>query len=75
LLFIHSGDLERVEGVRLHEKDLKIALATGSEYGVPLFVTGLVAQMMAAMKATGRGDLDHAGLVTLVEELAKTELT
>jgi 2-hydroxy-3-oxopropionate reductase len=60
--------------IRLHEKDLKIALATGSEYGVPLFVTGLVAQMMEAMKATGRGDLDHAGLVTLVEELAGTEL-
>ena len=60
--------------IRLHEKDLKIALATGSEYGVPLIVTSLVAQMMAAMKAPGRGDLDHAGLVTLVEELAKTEL-
>ena len=60
--------------IRLHEKDLKIALATGSEYGVPLFVTSLVAQMMTAMKSTGRGDLDHAGLVTLVEELAKTEL-
>jgi 2-hydroxy-3-oxopropionate reductase len=61
--------------IRLHEKDLKIALATGSEYGVPLFVTGLVAQMMTAMKSTGRGDLDHAGLVTLVEDLSKTELT
>jgi hypothetical protein len=31
--------------------------------------------MVLAMKATGRGDLDHAGLVTLVEELAKTELS
>jgi 2-hydroxy-3-oxopropionate reductase len=61
--------------IRLHEKDLKIALATGSEYGVPLFVTGLVAQMMAAMKSTGRGDMDHAGLVTLVEELAGRELS
>jgi 2-hydroxy-3-oxopropionate reductase len=61
--------------IRLHEKDLKIALATGSEYGVPLFVTSLVAQMMAAMKATGRGDLDHAGLVTLIEELSQTELS
>ena len=60
--------------IRLHEKDLKIALATGSEYGVPLFVTSVVAQMMAAMKAMGRGDLDHAGLVTFVEELAKIEL-
>ena len=60
--------------IRLHEKALKIALATGSEYGVPLMVTGLVAHMMTAMKATGRGELDHSGLVTLIEELARTEL-
>ena len=60
--------------IRLHEKDLKIALASGSEYGVPLMVTSIVAQMMAALKATGRGDLDHAGLVTLVEEMAGTKL-
>ncbi|HEX2385325.1 MAG TPA: 2-hydroxy-3-oxopropionate reductase [Candidatus Binatia bacterium] len=60
--------------IRLHEKDLKIALASGSEYGVPLTTTAVVAQMMAALKATGRGDLDHAGLVTLVEELAGKEL-
>ena len=37
--------------IRLHEKDMKIALATGSEYGVPLMVTGVVGQMMTAMKA------------------------
>jgi 2-hydroxy-3-oxopropionate reductase len=60
--------------IRLHEKDLKIALASGSEYGAPLMVTSIVAQMMAALKATGRGDLDHAGLVTLVEEMAGKEL-
>jgi len=60
--------------IRLHEKDLRIALASGSEYGVPLMVTSIVAQMMAALKATGGGDLDHAGLVTLVEELAGKKL-
>ena len=60
--------------IRLHEKDMKIALATGSEYGVPLMVTGIVGQMMTAMKGMGNGDLDHAGLVKFVEELAKTEL-
>jgi 2-hydroxy-3-oxopropionate reductase len=60
--------------IRLHEKDMKIALATGSEYGVPLMVTSQVAQMMTAMKSMGNGDLDHAGLVKFVEELAKTEL-
>jgi 2-hydroxy-3-oxopropionate reductase len=60
--------------IRLHEKDMKIALATGSEYGVPLMVTSQIAQMMTAMKSMGNGDLDHAGLVKFVEELAKTEL-
>ena len=60
--------------IHLHEKDLKIALASGSEYGVPLTMTAVVAQMMAALKATGRGDLDHSALVTLVEELAGKKL-
>ncbi len=61
--------------IRLHEKDMKIALATGAEYGVPLIVTSQVAQMMTAMKSMGNGDLDHSALVKFVEELAKTELT
>jgi 2-hydroxy-3-oxopropionate reductase len=61
--------------IRLHEKDMKIALATGLEYGVPLMVTSQIAQMMTAMKSMGNGDLDHSGLVKFVEELAKTELT
>lgn len=56
--------------IRLHEKDLSIALATGREYGVPLLLTAVVDQMMTTMKATGRGDLDHSGLVTLIEEWA-----
>jgi 2-hydroxy-3-oxopropionate reductase len=60
--------------IRLHEKDMKIALSTGSEYGVPLMVTGVVGQMMTAMKGIGNGDLDHAALVKFVEELAKIEL-
>jgi 2-hydroxy-3-oxopropionate reductase len=60
--------------IRLHEKDLKIALAAGAEYGVPLMVTGLVAQMMTAMRSMGSGDLDHSGLVTFIEKLAKTRL-
>jgi len=60
--------------IRLHEKDMKIALATGSEYGVPLMVTGAVGQMMTAMKGMGNGDLDHSALVKFVEELAKKEL-
>lgn len=59
--------------IRLHEKDMKIALATGSEYGVPLLVTGVVGQMMTAMKGLGNGDLDHSALVKFVEELAQKQ--
>jgi 2-hydroxy-3-oxopropionate reductase len=54
---------------------MKIALATGSEYGVPLMVSSQVAQMMTAMKSMGSGDLDHSGLVRFVEQLAQTELS
>src|SRR5262249_37128002 len=61
--------------IRLHEKDMKIALSTGSEYGVPLMVTSQVAQMMTAMKSMGNGDLDHSALVKFVEDLAKAELS
>jgi 2-hydroxy-3-oxopropionate reductase len=61
--------------IRLHEKDMKIALGAGFEYGVPLMVTGQVAQMMSAIKSMGHGDLDHSGLVKLIEQMANTELT
>ena len=37
---------------------------------MPLLLTGVVDQMMNSMKANGNGDLDHAGLVTLVEQMA-----
>ena len=61
--------------IRLHEKDMKIALGAGFEYGVPLMVTSQVAQMMSAMKSMGHGELDHSGLVKLIEQMASTELT
>ena len=60
--------------IRLHDKDMRIALSAGSEYGVPLMVTSQVAQIMTAMKSMGHGELDHSALVKFVEELAKIEL-
>lgn len=59
---------------RLHYKDLGIALAAGSEYGVPLPVTGLIHEMMGAMKVLGRGEYDHSGIITLLEDLARVEV-
>ncbi len=59
--------------IRLHEKDLSIALATGREHGAPLLLTALVQQMMNIMKTAGLGDLDHSALVTLIENFAEIE--
>jgi 2-hydroxy-3-oxopropionate reductase len=55
---------------RLHHKDLTLALQAGANLGVTLPVTAAVREFFGALKATGRGDLDHSALVTLVEDLA-----
>jgi 2-hydroxy-3-oxopropionate reductase len=60
--------------INLHRKDLGIALATGKEHGVPLAVTGVVAQLFEAAAAAGRGDLDHSAVLTVVEGLAGHEV-
>ncbi len=56
--------------IRLHHKDLGIALGAGKAYGVPLPVTALVDQMLSALEVGGRGDLDHSALLTYIEDLA-----
>ena len=56
--------------IRLHEKDLAIALAAGREYGAPLPVTALVEQMLLALVQQGSGELDHSALLPLLESLA-----
>lgn len=58
---------------RLHHKDLKIALETGRTYGVPLPATGLVHEFYGALVATGKAELDHSALATLIEALAGIE--
>ncbi len=32
--------------------------------------TAQVEQLMVAMRVAGRGDLDHSGLITVIEDLA-----
>lgn len=56
--------------VRLHQKDLGIALSAGKAYGVPLFATALVHEAMGSLIAQGHADLDHSALARLVESLA-----
>jgi 2-hydroxy-3-oxopropionate reductase len=61
--------------VDLHHKDLGIVLATAQEQEVAVPVTGLVAQLLASLQATGRGRLDHSALVLLVDELSGSPRT
>ncbi len=59
--------------VRLHRKDLAIALQTGREHSLPLPATAQAAEMMNALLAQGKGDLDHSALALLVEQLGGVE--
>ncbi len=60
--------------VRLHQKDLNIALSTGKALGVPLPATAVVQEAFTALRGLDRSDWDHSALVTLIEELAKVEV-
>ena len=67
------GDFEPGFKSRFHFKDLNIIMKTGNDYGVPLPVTSLVHELFASMLAAGRGDLDHTGVITVLESLAGIE--
>jgi 2-hydroxy-3-oxopropionate reductase len=56
--------------IDLHHKDLGIALGSAREAGVPLPLGAVVAQLMAAARAQGHGDLDHSALLLVLERLA-----
>lgn len=56
--------------IRLHQKDLNLALQGGRELGVALPQTAGAAQLMAACAANGLADADHSALVRALELLA-----
>ena len=60
--------------IRLHQKDLNNALITAKELDVPLPVTALVQQMLGALVADGKGDIDHGGICNFVEKIANVEV-
>ena len=70
---IVHGDFEPGFKSRFHFKDLNIIMKTGNDYGVPLPVTSLMHELFAAMMAAGRGDMDHSGIITVLEDLARVE--
>jgi 2-hydroxy-3-oxopropionate reductase len=60
--------------LELHHKDLGIALRTARELGVYVPTTAIVDQMLAALKTSGDGRLDHSALLKVIEQASGHEI-
>jgi 2-hydroxy-3-oxopropionate reductase len=56
--------------VKLHRKDMNLALQAGRENAVPLYGSSLVAANMDALMAQGHGELDHSAMALLLQQLS-----
>ena len=56
--------------IKLHQKDLNLALQAGRDLGVALPNTASTQQLFSACVAAGGGDWDHSGLVRALETMA-----
>ena len=60
--------------VRLHQKDLRNVMQTAQELNVPLPVTALLQQILAALVNEGESEADHSAILHFLERLAKVEV-
>lgn len=65
-----EGDFRPGGAARFQHKDLGFVLESARELGVAVPVTALVDQLFGAMRWTGRGDLDHSGVIEVVRLLS-----
>ena len=56
--------------IKLHRKDMNIALQAGKEFSVPLYGSAQVAAHMDALLAQGKGELDHSAIALFMEQLS-----
>jgi len=68
---IIEGNYQPGFKIKLHRKDMNIALQTGRALSVPLPGSEIVAAQMDAMLAQGQGVLDHSALALFLQQLAK----
>jgi 2-hydroxy-3-oxopropionate reductase len=61
--------------IDLHRKDLNNVLGSARATGSALPVTALVSQLMDAASANGNGNLDHSGLLTVIENLSHVKVS
>jgi 2-hydroxy-3-oxopropionate reductase len=60
--------------IRLHQKDLNLALQSAREMNMSLPNTALAQQMFSAVAAAGGADLDHSAMVQAIETLAAAKV-
>ena len=68
-----NGDFDPGFRIRLHYKDLNIIMKTSNDYQAPLPVTSIVHELFNTAMSKDRGELDHSGLLTVIEDLACIE--
>ena len=68
-----KGDFDPGFRIRLHYKDLNIIQKTSNDFGVPLPVTSEVFELFKTAMVKGRGELDHSGLLTIVEDMSNIQ--
>jgi 2-hydroxy-3-oxopropionate reductase len=56
--------------IRLHRKDLKLAIEAGQALDLALPNSALTHQLMSAAIGQGDGDLDHSGLIRTLKALS-----
>jgi 2-hydroxy-3-oxopropionate reductase len=61
--------------IKLHQKDLNLALQGARALGVALPNTAMTAQLMQACAAAGLQDMDHSALVQALESMANHPVT
>lgn len=72
---IIDGNFKPGFKVKLHRKDLAIALQTSREHSVSLFGTAQVATLMDSLIARGQGEDDHSSIFTLLAALSGIDNT
>ncbi len=60
--------------IRLHQKDLNLALSTGQEINAVLPNTAIAQELFNCCTANGDSDLDHSAMVTALEKMASHQL-
>ena len=68
-----NGDFDPGFRIRLHYKDLNIIQKTSNDFGVPLPVTSEVFELFKTAMVRGRGELDHSGLLTVIEDMSNIQ--